>query len=778
MHRGVACAAALAAWVPAVRATWSIIIIDTRTREVAIGSATCLADFDLRNSTPVLLTGIGGATAQSSVDSSGNNRVFIRDRMIRGVAPADILAALPGFDSAHQSRQYGIADVTPTGLGRAATFSGANASQWKGGRTGQIGTLVYAVQGNILTGAPVVDAAVAAIENTPGDVAARLMASMEAARAMGGDGRCSCSPSAPTSCGSPPPSFVRSANIAYMLIARIGDRDASNGLYPTGGAPNALAVGDVNGDGRPDILTVQVNTAAFNVFLNSTPAGSPCGLYDPRVGATLALTRPRFIEAADFDGDGRSEAVVAPDGSGPPQILVLRLNPDGTIASTHTRAALSSTVGLAAGDMNGDGIPDVVQLSGGTTTQIRVYPGHADATLGDPLTHFAGVPGRTCSLPVIGDFDGDGAGDVAVVDQNGVVRVHLASGGEWTASLGTSINALARIDLDADGGHDLVVHRTSPRQLVMLRNTGSGLVSAGALTPGFTAAGMGVGDVNRDGRDDVLLGGSGQLGVYMGSASGPVFDRATLYQDSFFFYTPNVFRLADIDGDGYLDVAALHLSQVFLIENLGPDGPGRFTDRLGTAAGDYFLNLNIANVLPTDPDPVPRLREMFDQWRADLVGRPDAVRSSADLSRPCVPVGGSARLVIRLRDWNDGLVTAPIASVTVRHAAGSAGAGAVGAVTPIGQGLFEVELSGLREGDDVLRVVVDDSIRPVTLMPDVAVAVRVSADWDGDGAIDFNDLLAFLNDLAALNPRADLNRDGTVDFNDLLEFLNRFNAGC
>jgi murein tripeptide amidase MpaA len=52
------------------------------------------------------------------------------------------------------------------------------------------------------------------------------------------------------------------------------------------------------------------------------------------------------------------------------------------------------------------------------------------------------------------------------------------------------------------------------------------------------------------------------------------------------------------------------------------------------------------------------------------------------------------------------------------------------------------------------------------------------ADWNGDGVVDFNDLLDYLNDFNAGNPRADLNGDGVVDFNDLLEFLNHYNSPC
>jgi hypothetical protein len=52
------------------------------------------------------------------------------------------------------------------------------------------------------------------------------------------------------------------------------------------------------------------------------------------------------------------------------------------------------------------------------------------------------------------------------------------------------------------------------------------------------------------------------------------------------------------------------------------------------------------------------------------------------------------------------------------------------------------------------------------------------ADWNGDGVVDFNDFLAFLNDYNTGDPRADLNGDGTVDFNDFLEFLNHYNTPC
>src|SRR5262245_21202165 len=205
--------------VPA-HATWSILIIDLATGEVAIGIATCLTGFDLRPETVVVVPGFGVAAAQSFVGPL-SLRELIRQQLLIGTPAAQILAMLAAADPGHQSRQYGIASVT----GGTITFTGNAAGPWAGGLTGQTGTLVYTVQGNVLTGAPVIQAAEQAILNTAGTIGDKLMAAMEAARSMGGDGRCSCSASNPTGCGSPPASFTKSAHIGLMITSRPGDLD-------------------------------------------------------------------------------------------------------------------------------------------------------------------------------------------------------------------------------------------------------------------------------------------------------------------------------------------------------------------------------------------------------------------------------------------------------------------------------------------------------------------------------------------------------------------------
>src|SRR5262249_50645949 len=88
------------------------------------------------------------------------------------------------------------------------------------------GTLAYAIQGNVLTGSPVIEKCKAALLDTKGDLATRVLAAMLAARDMGGDGRCSCSNAHPDSCGSPPHNgFPKSPHVGYFVLSRIGDID-------------------------------------------------------------------------------------------------------------------------------------------------------------------------------------------------------------------------------------------------------------------------------------------------------------------------------------------------------------------------------------------------------------------------------------------------------------------------------------------------------------------------------------------------------------------------
>ena len=202
-------------------ATWSIVVVNRATGEVGVASATCLVNLKLRRLLAVLAVGRGAGAAQSLIDNSGANRRVIWDGFHAGTVPERILDLLAGSDSGHQTRQYGIVSFD----GPPVTFTGTMVGKARFGVTGEVGDLLYAIQGNVLAGDAVVLAAEQALRDEDGDMVARIMAGMEAARFYGGDGRCSCSQSTPDGCGSPPPNFSKSAHTAFIVVARPGDAD-------------------------------------------------------------------------------------------------------------------------------------------------------------------------------------------------------------------------------------------------------------------------------------------------------------------------------------------------------------------------------------------------------------------------------------------------------------------------------------------------------------------------------------------------------------------------
>jgi len=237
---------ALALAAPA-SATWSIVVVNHATREVAVACATCIENIDLLPRLPAVRAGYGAGNVQAWWDDNGSRRLHMWEGFGAGETPEEILAGLRS-----PIYQYGIANFA----GPAVTYTGENAQDGVCGVAGSAGELSWAIQGNVIAGQPVCLAAEAALVDTPGDLATKVMAAMEAARAMGGDGRCSCSPSDPDGCGSPPPGEWKSAHTSFVVVARVGDDE---GPCLPGGCPDAplyLARSVVGDAGDPDPILV------------------------------------------------------------------------------------------------------------------------------------------------------------------------------------------------------------------------------------------------------------------------------------------------------------------------------------------------------------------------------------------------------------------------------------------------------------------------------------------------------------------------------------------
>ncbi len=318
-------ALALVLLVPRAAATWSIIVVDRITGEVVISSATCLANFNLRKNLAVVVVGKGAGAAQSAIDLSGVNRLKIFEGLIAGDSPQEILDLLAQTDNGHQSKQYGIVSTDPAQA--PITFTGNQAGLAATGVTGTFGAndrYTYAIQGNVLTGNAVVFAAESALLGTAGDLGQKTLAAMEAARALGGDGRCSCSAQNPTACGTTPPEPFKSAHTGFLVISRLGDTDGV--CTQGGGCANGDYFFERNAQSQVSSLdpVFQLQDAydvwragriGFADQLLSEVALPADALPADGLSSTLVTVRLVDIDGTPLTAGGATLAVTGPDGA-------------------------------------------------------------------------------------------------------------------------------------------------------------------------------------------------------------------------------------------------------------------------------------------------------------------------------------------------------------------------------------------------------------------------------------------------------------------------------
>ncbi|USN99689.1 MAG: DUF1028 domain-containing protein [Phycisphaeraceae bacterium] len=756
-------------------ATWSILIADTRTGEIAVASATCVPNIDLREETPVLLLGRGAATAQSAVDSTGGNRARIFEGFAAGLTPDQIFAILEANDPGHQSRQYGMLDAT----GNTLTFSGTDDADWKGGVTGRIEAgepgpaddIVYAVQGNILTGEPVVLAAEDAILNTPGDLAEKLMAAMEAADAMGGDGRCSCAVNDPTGCGVPPADFTNAADVGYMLIGRLGDRDVASSFLYADSPAAAVRVADLDGDGRDDLLVLPSFAGPITFGRNRTAhAGDPLSFASTPITPTIAQVAAEGT--LDADGDhGLDVAAVTQSGGG---VLILS-NGDGTFANP---IMTSLGVNVSAGVLglfdaaNGPG-PEFAALVP-ATGELRTFG--IDAAAG--VTALASTPlGGTSPVDLAKTPGG------VVVAFSDRTLVPLASNGDGTFTAGDAIavqgipiNVMAG-DLNGDGQTDYAYARTDRRVSFVLSGPGGFTETSTLLNAPIRDAVMT--DLDGDSDPDVgvlMTNGRYRSAINDGAGGFTQLDQRRLLDG-------DVLSAADVSGDGLPELFTSSGRVLAVTVNAG-DGPP--LDERGFAGGDYFLELNVRNAPdPGYDDPVPQLRDEFDLWRAAHTGLPDSTNSYFTQAPDRVNVHGSDsgpyQIVMQLLDYEG-------------HPATVVDASSFSIVAPPGrpvplevEGAFPTAADGVwvvsavptgATGQTELWVRINTDQGPVVIQPapDLVAGVTM-ADGNADGLLDLSDIVDFLTAFLAGDLSADLTGNGVLDMEDVNLFVSEFLAG-
>ncbi len=702
--------------------------MDTRTGEIGVASATCLALQDVEDLTPVIVVGRGAACAQAALDTTGVNRALIRDMLLQGASPQSIIDALARNDGlAHPSRQYGIVDAT----GRTITVTGADCIGAAVGVTGafdytyagQAGHIVYAMQGNILTGNQVVAAAELSLRNTVGDLPARLMSAMEAARSFGGDGRCSCNPDQPTACGSPPAGFAKAADNGFFIISRPGDSDQGSAALAAGG-PGLEAVGDLAGDGAPDVVVPEALSSSSRFFVYPNTGKFPAAFASFGARAEYqCVVYPAAAACADFAGDGRAGVAIAgglgtPGGAG--GVTVYRGQAGGTLGSRADYPTARRAVGVAFADVDGVNGPDLVYV---TLSQLCVRLNDGVGGFGEE-TAIAAVSGA--GSPTIADLNGDGKPDIILGSGYAAIRVFFNLGGgafgpQQLIPLPGTARGVVAADFDNDRDIDLAVATSTTPMLVFL-NTPSGFVQSAAPNTGGLVSSLTGCDINDDRLADLAFVDS-QLRISAGLGMGNgAFVPATLVNPKV-PSGPLVF--ADLNGDGLAE-GMLNSSGVLRVFG---NSRGQLINQSGYTSGNYFLNINIAGHPNSDPDPVTLMRQAFDAARVSLQGVPDAIRSTASYENS-LALDRSQTVAVQLRDWRGLAVTSGVRGVRVIREGTGPFPTSGETVTSLGNGVYKFTITGRRLGTDRIRIAVDHPSRTVLLSPRILVTVnQVRIQW-------------------------------------------------
>jgi hypothetical protein len=305
--------------------------------------------------------------------------------------------------------------------------------------------------------------------------------------------------------------------------------------FAVGTTPNCVAVGDFNGDGNQDLVTVNSNASSHNV---SILLGTGTGKFNPATPRDYAVGfQPRSVAVRDFNGDQKLDLVVTNENSG--TVSVLLGDGAGSFPLRTDLPVGSSPYWVTVGDFsdpsggNFDGKPDIAVTTRTTDSKVRVFLNDTPPN-GTPV-FLAANPFAVVNDPLsvtVGDFnglngEGDGKQDLATANAavgtgNGNVSVLVnttLTGLNFTAlspfPAGTSPQSVAVGQFD-DLSQDLVLANNASSTVSILLNKNDG--TGGFLPPknffvGTSPSSVAVGDFNGDGRQDLAVANFGSDGV-------------------------------------------------------------------------------------------------------------------------------------------------------------------------------------------------------------------------------------------------------------------------
>ncbi|MDO7852720.1 FG-GAP-like repeat-containing protein [Hymenobacter convexus] len=372
-------------------------------------------------------------------------------------------------------------------------------------------------------------------------------------------------------------------------LATVGSPAQAQGFdpviaYPTvaGTRPYGLALSDINGDGRLDIVAGDNNA---NIHTTSILLGQPGGSFGT---ATAYPSVPGSWDLAvtDVNLDGRPDLVTGCNGVA--QAALQLGQPGGGFGALTTYQTGGGIVqGIAVGDVTGDGLPDLVVADMGNST-VNLLRGQAGGFAPTPITRYSMGPNSSPFAVALGDLNGDGRLDIVVGNaKSSTIGVLQGQAGGFAPLVtysafrnGSSGNfipflGMALADVNADSRLDVVV---TTQDTLSSATLGVLLGQPGGLGPityypagGLLSNSVAVGDVNADTWPDLVLASprANSVGVFLGYPGG--------FSAPFLYFTgtgtvPYAVKLGDVNNDGRPDIVTTNsaTSSVGVLLNATP----------------------------------------------------------------------------------------------------------------------------------------------------------------------------------------------------------------
>ncbi|HLJ49158.1 MAG TPA: FG-GAP-like repeat-containing protein [Bryobacteraceae bacterium] len=342
--------------------------------------------------------------------------------------------------------------------------------------------------------------------------------------------------------------------VVTVLLGAGGGLFEAAPLARASSIPSSFAVGDLNGDGKLDLITAS----------RLTPIGSGLGSGVAMLGngdgtfqapANWSTTSVNAVALGDLNGDGKLDLVATSSSPGNGNIAIYLGKGDGTFQSAVTVSAGTTPQAIAIADLNGDGKADLI-VSNHNSANISVLLGNGNGTFQTAVNYNTPTTGTPDAIAV-GDFNGDRKLDVAVANSAGTISTVVILLGNGNGTLQTALAipatfhnaalAMVAADFNNDGRSDLAV--TDGTNLSILLAAGSGGFLTPVTSPFASAVSIVTGDFNGDGKADLAVTSRDGVSVFAGNGDGS-FQAAVSYDP--FLGGPVV--VGDFDGDGRPDL--------------------------------------------------------------------------------------------------------------------------------------------------------------------------------------------------------------------------------